>query len=162
MKTFVLGLGIAFVLAHNSPAAAGQTRLAPADDYFGHYHMSVLGVRNAIKDLGMRQEQHLSNDEQVLYSKLLIVEDSLNDWRARYPNDTWIPRLGLALAKVWTRLNFADAGDHAGVTLGWVIANYPSSEIAPWAVAFRNATRVGAGTTRWTAVSLPIPIESRY
>jgi hypothetical protein len=160
MKVLALAIGAMLAVAPLVPAVANPTVLAPADDYFGHERMSVLGVRNAIRDLDLRASYHFTGDGPVLYHKLLIVEDSMNDWRRQYPNDTWIPRMGYALARAWLKLGYADAREHARFTLGWIVADYPASRIAPWAAALRNAGRVLTADDWSNPNPLPIPIEN--
>jgi hypothetical protein len=154
-----VAFGAALLLSATIPAAANPTALAPADAYFGRQGMSILGLRNAVKDIDLREDLHLADDGPVLYHKLLIVEDAMNDWRRKYPQDSWVPRLGFALGRVWMKLGYADARDHAGFTLGWVIADYPTNSIAPWATAFRNAASTLATADR-EFVEPSIPIEN--
>src|SRR5579885_1361744 len=53
MKRIVLALALALSFA--APAfAEPSANLAPADRYFGRLKMSILGVRNSIKDLSAR------------------------------------------------------------------------------------------------------------
>ena len=155
-----LGVAFAAALLLNAalPAVASPTRLAPADAYFGRQGLSILGLRNAIRDITLREDLQYADDGPVLYRKLLIVEDAMNDWRAQYPYDSWLPRLGYALGRAWMKLEYANARDHAEYTLGWVIANYPSSAIAPWAMALRNAAGVLATADRRDpAIPIDVP-----
>ncbi|HTD34944.1 MAG TPA: hypothetical protein VK665_14855, partial [Candidatus Elarobacter sp.] len=43
---------------HNGPA--------PADEYFGRLQMSILGVRNKVKDLGLDADTHPEHDKAIL------------------------------------------------------------------------------------------------
>ena len=53
MKRTLLALALA--LSFVAPAIAAPTaNLAPADRYFGRLKMSILGVRNSLKDLSER------------------------------------------------------------------------------------------------------------
>jgi hypothetical protein len=160
MKTLVVTIGLALMLAPAAPAFADRSGLAPADEYFGRSHLSVLGVRNAIKDLTSREDMHIDGDEAVVYGKLLIVEDAITDWRAKFPADTWLPRLGLSLARAWSKLEFADAAGRASAALDWIAREYPDSAAAPWAATYRNAPRALA--TADTAADVPaVPIEEQ-
>jgi hypothetical protein len=71
--------------------AGGMRDLAPADEYFGRMKMSVLGIRNELDGLERRAS---GGDRNVasMAGKLALVDDAINDWRAHYPRDSWLPR----------------------------------------------------------------------
>jgi|GEM_PF-5119141 len=49
-------------------AAAPAVRVAPADEYFGGLKMSILGIRNTLKDLAQKADYNPSNPEQIFGS----------------------------------------------------------------------------------------------
>jgi hypothetical protein len=138
----------------NFAAAASASALAPADRYFGPLAMSVLGIRNAVRDISSRIDGAVADDGERLakyYHKLTCVEDSLLDLKQKFPNDTWIPGLGFGLAKTYLKLHGGDALVRANDTIDWLIAEYPHSGEAMSARDLRAA--------RLTQASDDVPIE---
>jgi len=122
----------AFVLALSfvAPAfAEPYGTLAPADRYFGRLKMSILGVRNSIKDLAARADAH-PEDAEHIFDKAVLVEDALHDWHAHFPRDPWIPRYAYSLAQLYGKLDLDDARTRKNDTLDWLEAAYPNSEYA--------------------------------
>jgi hypothetical protein len=126
------------ILFPASPSAVHHGAKAPADEYFGRLKMSILGVRNTIADADARADSVATDAAQNLCHKLTLAEDALRDWHAKYPDDTWIPKLGYALLKDYEKLDaviaaddFRDASVHAIDLSGWLEATYPDSEFAP-------------------------------
>jgi hypothetical protein len=119
-----------------SPRAA---QLAPADEYFGRDRMSVLGMRNAIRDIARRVESAPPDEVAALYGKLTMVEDAILDLRDRYPRDTWLPRLGLSVAEAFALLPVPGARIHSNDDLDWVIADFPATNEAFYAYGMRRA-----------------------
>jgi hypothetical protein len=62
---------------HKTVAAA--CHVAPADEYFGKLKMSVLGIRNTIRDQGLRVDADPSKAPAAL-SSVAFAEDALRDW----------------------------------------------------------------------------------
>jgi cyanate lyase len=111
---------------------------APADEYFGRLKMSILGVRNVINVADYRADGATDNGARDLCHKLMLTEDALRDWQAKYPDDPWIPKFGYALVKVYEKIDAAlhkessnDASVHAIDLAGWLDRSYPDSEFAP-------------------------------
>jgi hypothetical protein len=119
-------LGVACV----TPAVADSyANLAPADRYFGRLKMSILGVRNSIKDLAARADAHPEDAEHV-FDKAVLVEDALRDWHAHFPRDPWIPRYAYGLAQLYGKLDTDDAREHRNDMLDWLAATFPESQYA--------------------------------
>ncbi len=128
MKRVVFALALALSFA--GPAFAQSTsNLAPADRYFGRLKMSILGVRNQLKDLSLRADAHPEDAEHV-FDKAVLVEDALRDWQAHYPRDPWIPKYAYTLAQLYGKLDLDDARARRSDTLDWLEATYPESEYA--------------------------------
>ncbi|HEX3464137.1 MAG TPA: hypothetical protein VHS78_08840 [Candidatus Elarobacter sp.] len=128
MKRIVLALALALPFA--APAFAQPVaNLAPADRYFGRLKMSILGVRNSIKDLADRADAH-PEDAEHIYDKAVLVEDALHDWQKHFPRDPWIPKYAYSLAQLYGKLDLDDARVRKNDTLDWLIATYPESEYA--------------------------------
>jgi len=131
MKRFVFLSALVAVCAMSVPAVA-QTRSAqaPADQYFGRMRMSILGIRNTIHDMEVRASYQAPTDVSYIYNKLLLVEDAIHDWQAKYPHDSWIPRMTYGLAMVYKQLPLDEAQDRMNDQLDWLVASYPYSDEA--------------------------------
>ena len=128
MKRIVLAFALALSFA--APAfAEPSANLAPADRYFGRLKMSILGVRNQLKDLSERAAAH-PEDAEHIYDKAVLVEDALHDWQRHFPRDPWIPKYAYSLAQLYSKLDTDDARVRKNDTLDWLIATYPESQYA--------------------------------
>jgi hypothetical protein len=103
-----------------------HTGLAPADEYFGRLGMSVLGVRNKVKDLGLDADTHPDHDNAVL-SNALWVEDAMRDWAKKYPFDRWLPRYAYALEQMYERIPGDDAHKRALKQISYLTAYFPQT-----------------------------------
>lgn len=123
-------LSLTLTVSFPAPGCADPSaNLAPADRYFGRLKMSILGVRNSIKDLSARAEAHPEDAEHV-FDKAVLVEDALHDWQKHFPRDPWIPKYAYSLAQLYGKLDYEDARVRKNDTLDWLIATYPESEYA--------------------------------
>ncbi len=76
--------------AARAPKAAAA-KVAPADEYFGRLKMSILGIRNQLRDLSLRLQYAPDRGQDVLGSAGFI-EDALRDWERKYPADPWLAK----------------------------------------------------------------------
>jgi hypothetical protein len=111
---------------------------APADEYFGRLKMSILGVRNVVYDIDARADSASEDIAANFCHKLILAEDSLRDWQAKYPDDTWVPKFGYAMLKDYETIDSDMVADeshaasiHAIDLANWLGALYPDSEFAP-------------------------------
>jgi len=110
---------------------------APADEYFGRFRLSILGVRNVIAEIDTRADNAAEDVAQSMCHKLILVEDALRDWQAKYPDDAWVPKFGYAMLKDYEKID-ADlivdesraASVHAIDLANWLESTYPNSEYA--------------------------------
>jgi hypothetical protein len=100
--------------------------LAPADEYFGRLGMSVLGVRNKVKDLGLDADAHPEHDKAIL-SSAVWVEDAMRDWAKKYPFDRWLPRYAYALEQMYERMPSTDAHKRALKQISYLTAYFPQT-----------------------------------
>jgi hypothetical protein len=100
--------------------------LAPADEYFGRLQMSVLGVRNKVKDLGLDADIHPDHEKAIL-GNALWVEDAMRDWAKKYPFDRWLPRYAYALEQMYERIPSADAHRRAVKQVSYLTAYFPQT-----------------------------------
>jgi hypothetical protein len=99
---------------------------APADEYFGRLQMSILGVRNKVKDLGLDAELHPEHGKAVL-GNALWVEDAMRDWAKKYPFDRWLPRYAYALEQMYERIPGDDAHRRAVKQVSYLTAYFPQT-----------------------------------
>jgi hypothetical protein len=108
--------------AQNMPMSA----LAPADEYFGHYKISVLGIANMIRDVGRRLEDG-RDAGSMIDGPLSLVADAIRDWEHAYPRDPWIAKDLLALEVVYLRAQAPEAMTLARRTEAWLVRDYPDA-----------------------------------
>jgi len=108
-------------------AQASNRRVAPADEYFGPLKMSVLGIRNTLRDETARLASARPPEPAAAYSHAALVERSVQDWEAKYPEDTWLPRTVFALQHLFAQIPNAKSQDHAAGVASWLIARYPNT-----------------------------------
>src|SRR3974390_12230 len=78
------------LLALAAPAAAADlSQLAPADEYFGRFQLSVLGIANTIRDAAAKLDGG-ADPAAVIEGPLEVANDAIADWAARFPHDPWI------------------------------------------------------------------------
>jgi hypothetical protein len=126
-----IALCIAAILACSAPVQAGDRTLglAPADEYFGRYDLSVLGVANTIRDAGARIDAG-ADPRSMISGPLAFATDAIHAWEAKYPTDPWIAKDLLALETVYVRVPGDDGARLAAQTEAWLIADYPNSSYA--------------------------------
>ena len=101
-------------------------KVAPADEYFGKLKLSILGIRNTIKDLGYKVDADPSKGTQIMNS-VALTEDAMHDWEAKYPRDSWIPPAILSLERLIAKVDDDGARIHAKNVMVWLVKDYPSS-----------------------------------
>jgi hypothetical protein len=103
--------------------------LAPADEYFGHFNLSVLGIANTIRDADARLNSG-GDGRAMLTGPLSFVTDAVKDWEQKYPSDPWIAKDLLALEAVYLHVPTDDGFRLASQTEAWLIADYPDTQYA--------------------------------
>lgn len=93
-----------------SSAAVARTRsqLAPADEYFGRQKMSVLGIRNELRDTTLRVHYTPKRASDQLRA-CESIQDALQDFAAKYPRDNWLPPMIVQLEQLYSAMT-----SHAG------------------------------------------------
>lgn len=102
------------------------TRVAPADEYFGRLKMSILGIRNELRDLDQRLSFSPDAGPAAL-GTAVFVENAIRDWEAKYPGDPWLARSVYQLTHVYARIHTPDGRAKALSALHWLTRRYPSS-----------------------------------
>jgi hypothetical protein len=129
LTAMIVALSLGATVAPSLVSAEPMQNLAPADRYFGRMKMSILGIRNSIKDLEVRLDR-APEDADHVFDKAVLVEDALHDWQTKFPRDPWIPRYAYKLAKLYGKVARDDARERMNDTLDWLEATYPESEFA--------------------------------
>jgi hypothetical protein len=100
--------------------------LAPADEYFGQLKMSILGIKNTIKDLGLRYDVNHDIARQTVASAAL-TEGAIRDWEHKYPRDREVPRAMYFLQRLYAHIIDGQAQLKAKATASWLLTDYPAS-----------------------------------
>jgi hypothetical protein len=103
---------------------AQSCHVAPADEYFGKLKMSVLGIRNTIRDQGLKVDVDSTKAPTTLTS-VGFAEDALRDWEHKYPCDRWIPWTIYALEHFYTKIHTADGVKEVHRLVAWLKRDYP-------------------------------------
>lgn len=170
MKLPLLLLSLAFAgpaipaLAEEaSPSGPVPMRaLAPADEYFGHAKMSVLGIANTIRDAGLRMDEGAPPPSMV-DGPLSFVADAIRDWEHQFPRDPWIARDLYALETVYLRTHTREGMELARWTEGWLIRDYPDTvatrdaRIALGDVPDADGTETADAWGRFADLRAPLP-----
>jgi hypothetical protein len=115
--------------AHKHRVVAIKARVAPADEYFGRLKMSILGIRNTIRDAGLRVDAD-SQRATAYLGQLPLTEDAIHDWERKYPADNWLPGTLFALERLYAKVDNEDARQHAKTTMVWLVHDFPRSTFA--------------------------------
>lgn len=137
---FFVFFGVAALAAASLPAAANRhhhvavkshhhvnpyrvIRVAPADEYFGRMKMSILGIRNQLRDLSLRVRYAPSQGDAVLGSAAW-VEDAMHDWEHKYPGDPWLPKSVYDLTRLYAGVRTSHGHSDALRCFHWLMARY--------------------------------------
>src|SRR5579883_2108391 len=147
----------AFALSSSNGIASRDpvsvSALAPADEYFGRQKLSPLGIRHEV--LTLKDDLHHAREHpDAIEHKAELVEDAVDDWAERYPNDTWIASAAWQLGTLFEELPGKDAREHAIVVLELVRDKFAASPFA--ATAKRDLDR-GIGIRPWPRWAGPEP-----
>lgn len=77
------------LITYNVIARPLTASAAPADEYFGHFKISNLGVKNIIHDITIEGNSPLALPKQA--SRIDAVSSAMADWSDKYPRDNWLP-----------------------------------------------------------------------
>ena len=102
-------------------------KVAPAHEYFGKLKLSILGIRNTIKDMGLKADADPAHAEASVMGSVGLTEDAMRDWEKKYPKDSWIPPAILSLERLYAKVDSDVARSRAKVTMMWLVHDYPAS-----------------------------------
>ena len=133
--------------------------LAPADEYFGPLKQSILGIRNSLRDMGLRYEVNHDIATQTLASASL-TEASIRDWSHKYPRDHEVPQAIFNLQRLYTKILIDPARVKAKATADWLFGAYGNSPQAKslheiLTTEAQAAVPAPAASTEPSALSMP-------
>ena len=108
--------------------AAPKCRVAPADEYFGKLKMSILGIRNTIRDQGLKVDVDPAKAPSTS-NAIALTEDAIHDWQHKYPCDSWLPGTLLGLERFYLKIHTDDGVKHVHATFAWLRHDYPKSSV---------------------------------
>jgi hypothetical protein len=88
--------------------------------------MSVLGIRNTIKDVGANLDIDQTRWTQ-LASKAAFAEDAVRDWEHKYPQDTWLAKTVFALERMYAKLDSDEGRKRSIAAMKWLVHDFPKS-----------------------------------
>jgi hypothetical protein len=131
---------------------APKCRVAPADEYFGKLKMSILGIRNTIKDQGLKIDVDPSKAPSTS-NAIALTEDAIRDWQHKYPCDTWLPGTLFALERFYLKIHTDDGVKHVHATFAWLRHDYPKSKVVQ--VARTEDGQASVAATSPATASMP-------
>ena len=114
------------VSSREAARRAALMQLAPADEYFGPLKQSILGIRNTIRDMGLRYDVNHDIGSRTLTSAGL-TEAAIRDWAHRYPRDHEVPSAILNLQRLYAKILTEPARGKAKATADWLFSAYGNS-----------------------------------
>ncbi len=97
--------------------------------------MSILGIRNTIKDQGLRVDVDPDKAPSTLGS-MALTEDAMHDWQRKYPCDSWIPGTIYALEHFYAKIHTPEGVKHVHATFAWLRHDFPHNRLV--AVALKE------------------------
>jgi hypothetical protein len=125
MRTMIGLLAVLiFATVPFSAVAATYPGPAPADEYFGPHHQSILEIRNRLDRMDAKSDRELVDGNAVV--ELDDIAASISDWRSQYPQDPWLPRTYARLLRTYHRAG-ASSSDVAVAMLNEMKGAYPDA-----------------------------------
>jgi hypothetical protein len=107
--------------------AVPAIKVAPADEYFGHLKMSILGIRNTLKDLAQKADYNPSNPEQI-FGSANFAEEALHEWEHKYPSDPWLAKSVAGLVHMYSRVPTANGRAKMHAAFAWLQKRYAKTK----------------------------------
>lgn len=144
---------------------AAMKELAPGDEYFGPLKQSIIGIRNTIRDLGLRYDVNHDIGSQT-YASAQLTERSIRDWQKRYPKDDQLPRAIFFLQRLYTKVLTQASRDRAKLTANWLETDFkrtPQAKQLAKTLAVEHLAPIPAPTASPApATSYPSEFGSSY
>jgi hypothetical protein len=112
--------------AKEAARQAKMKTLAPGDEYFGPLKLSFIGIRNTLRDVGLRYDVNHDLAKQS-FATAQLTERSIRDWQKKYLHDDQLPRAVFALQRLYTKVLSQESRDRARVTAMWLATDFRGS-----------------------------------
>jgi len=112
--------------AKEAARQAAMRLLAPGDEYFGPLKQSIIGIRNTLRDLGLRYDVNHDISKQT-FASAQLTERSIRDWQKKYPKDGQLPRAVFLLQRLYTKVLSQESRDRARSTAQWLSSDFSRS-----------------------------------
>jgi hypothetical protein len=145
-------------VAVRQPAVAD---LAPADEYFGPFKLSIIGIRNTLRDVGLRYDFNHDIGTQT-YKSAQQTEKSIRDWERRYPRDDQLPRAVYLLQRLYTKVLVSESRARAHVVAVWLFTDFaksPQSKQLKKTIALEHLAPIPAATA---TPATPSPVSDTH
>ena len=123
---------------------------APADEYFGPMKLSILGIRNTIRDIGLRYDGDPNKADSTI-SSIKFTEVALQDWQKKYPRDPQLPRNIYFLEHLYAKIPTPAGTQKAYATEVWLFTSYGDTpqarQMRKEIAAAKNASPVPVAAT---------------
>ena len=106
---------------------------APADEYFGRYRLSLLGMRNIIHDMSIEGDSSLALPLQE--GRIYEVAGALGDWANRYPRDKWLPGTAASFVRFLERKKSPETALLAANYIAYLNDRFAGTPSAKWYAA---------------------------
>jgi hypothetical protein len=110
---------------------------APADEYFGRFKLSFLGIRNIIHDMNIEGDSSLALATQE--GRIHEVAGALADWANRYPRDKWVPGTTASFVRFLERKQSADTSLIAADYIAYLDDRFGDTRTGKWYAALAAA-----------------------
>ncbi|GAC1415129.1 MAG: hypothetical protein NVSMB5_03970 [Candidatus Velthaea sp.] len=88
--------------------------------------MSILGIRNTIKDVGANIDVDPAR-WNGLVNKADFTEDAIRDWEHKYPADTWLAKTVFSLERMYAKLDSEDGRKRSLAAMHWLVRDFPAT-----------------------------------
>ncbi len=140
-------------------AKAPKCKVAPADEYFGKLKMSILGIRNVIKDQGLKIDVYPEKADSTLNS-IALAEDAVHDWQHKYPCDSWLPGTIYAIEHFYGKIHTSAGVKHVHAAFAWLRHDYPKSRLVVVALKEDGAAALPSPGPPVATDGSPSPVPS--
>lgn len=107
--------------------------------------MSILGIRNTIKDQGLKVDYE-PDKAPATFNSIALTEDAIRDWQHKYPCDSWLPGSIYALEHFYTKIHTSDGVRHVHQTYAWLRHDFPRHQLVQIARSEDGRAGVLTGT----------------
>ena len=89
--------------------------------------MSILGIRNTLKDLAQKADYNPANSEQI-FGSAGFAEEALHEWEHKYPGDPWLAKSVAGLVHMYSRVPTASGRAKMHAAFAWLQKRYSKTK----------------------------------